>query len=155
MSLYSNKVYYNKDQIKKIIPHRDPFLLIDEIVNIRQGKYVRAIKYVSEKEEYFKGHFPGEPMMPGVLIVECLAQASCFLSMSTVDSPSNKLMLLSIIKSAKFVKKVIPGDKLSLEVYLIKYKLRNALIRGVASVNGSIVAESEWMATVVDKNENS
>ena len=154
-SLYSNKVYYNKNQIQNIIPHRDPFLLIDEIVDIWEGDYVHAIKYVNEKEEYFKGHFPSEPMMPGVLIVECLAQASCFLSMSTVDNPSNKLMLLSVIKSAKFMKKVVPGDKLSLEVYLLKYKLRNALIRGVASVAGNIVAESEWMATVVEKNENS
>jgi 3-hydroxymyristoyl/3-hydroxydecanoyl-(acyl carrier protein) dehydratase len=75
--------------------------------------------------------------------------------MSTVDNPSDKLMLLSVIKSAKFMKKVVPGDELSLEVYLLKYKLRNALIRGVASVNGKAVAEAEWMATVVNKNENS
>ncbi len=154
-SLYSNKVIFNKKEIENIIPHRDPFLLIDEIVDIEEGKYVKAVKYVNESEDYFRGHFPGEPMMPGVLIVECLAQASCFLSMSTVDSPSDKLMLLSVIKSAKFMKKVVPGDKLFLEVHLLKYKLRNALIKGVASVNGEVVAESEWMATVVKKNENS
>ena len=154
-SLYSNKVIFNKKQVENIIPHRDPFLLIDEIVDIEEGKYVKAVKYVNESEDYFRGHFPGEPMMPGVLIVECLAQASCFLSMSTVDNPSDKLMLLSVIKSAKFMKKVVPGDKLFLEVHLLKYKLRNALIKGVASVSGEVVAESEWMATVVKKNENS
>ena len=154
-SIYCNKIKYNKKEIENIIPHRDPFLLIDAIIDVKDGKYVHALKFVDEKEEYFKGHFPGEPIMPGVLIVECLAQASCFLSMSTVDNPSDKLMLLSVIKSAKFMKKVVPGDELSLEVYLLKYKLRNALIRGVASVNGKAVAEAEWMATVVNKNENS
>ena len=154
-SLYCNRIKYNKKEIKNIIPHRDPFLLIDAIIDIKDGKYVHALKFVDKNEDYFKGHFPGNPIMPGVLIVECLAQTSCFLSMSTVDNPSDKLMLLSIIKSAKFMKKVIPGDELSLEVYLLKYKLRNALIRGIASVNGEAVAEAEWMATVVKKNENS
>ena len=80
-----------------------------------------------------------------------MAQASCFLSLSTVDDPDNKLMLLSVIKSAKFFKKVVPGDILSLEVTLLKFKMNNALIKGVGSVNGKKVAESEWMATVVNK----
>ena len=83
-----------------------------------------------------------------------MAQASCFLSLSTVDNPENKLMLLSIIKSAKFFKKVVPGDILNLEVTLIKFRLNNALIRGIGTVNGEKVSEAEWMATVVNRYDN-
>tara|TARA_B100000401_G_scaffold435469_1_gene377255 strand:- start:2573 stop:3928 length:1356 start_codon:yes stop_codon:yes gene_type:complete len=151
----TNKFKYNRFEIEKIIPHRDPFLLIDEIVDGKLGEYVCAVKYVSEKESYFKGHFPGNPIMPGVLIIECMAQTSCFLSLKTVGSPENKLMLLSVIKSSKFIKKVVPGDKLFLRVELIKFRLNNALIKGIATVDDELVAEAEWMATVVDKYENS
>ena len=149
-----NKFKYNRSEIEKIIPHRDPFLLIDEIIDGKLGEYVCAVKYVNENESYFKGHFPGNPIMPGVLIIECMAQTSCFLSLKTVGSPENKLMLLSVIKSSKFIKKVVPGDKLILRVELIKFRLNNALIKGIAKVDDEIVAEAEWMATVVDKYEN-
>ena len=145
---------FNKEEIKKIIPHRDPFLLIDEIVDGKLGEYVCAIKYVNKNEGYFKGHFPGDPIMPGVLIIECMAQTSCFLSLKTVGSSKDKLMLLSVIKSSKFLKKVIPGDKLFIKVELIKFKLNNALIKGIAMVNNELVAEAEWMATIVNKYEN-
>ena len=92
--------------------------------------------------------------MPGVLIIECMAQTSCFLSLKTVGSAEDKLMLLSVIKSSRFLKKVIPGDKLFIKVELMKFRLNNALIRGIAKVNNELVAEAEWMATVVNKNEN-
>ena len=151
---YINNFKYNRLEIEKIIPHRDPFLLIDEIIDGKLGEYVCAVKYVNENESYFKGHFPGNPIMPGVLIIECMAQTSCFLSLKTVGSPENKLMLLSVIKSSKFIKKVVPGDKLILRVELIKFRLNNALIKGIAKVDDEIVAEAEWMATVVDKYEN-
>ena len=148
---YQRGVKYDRTEIEKIIPHRDPFLLIDQIVDFKEGEYVHAIKYVDKKESYFQGHFPGNPVLPGVLIVECMAQASCFLSLSTVDKPDQKLMLLSVIRSAKFFKKVVPGDILSLEVNLLKFRMNNALIKGIGTVNGEKVAEAEWMATVVDK----
>ena len=148
---YQRSVKYDRTEIEKIIPHRDPFLLIDQIVDFKEGEYVHAIKYVDKKESYFQGHFPGNPVLPGVLIVECMAQASCFLSLSTVDKPDQKLMLLSVIRSAKFFKKVVPGDILSLEVNLLKFRMNNALIKGIGTVNGEKVAEAEWMATVVDK----
>jgi UDP-3-O-[3-hydroxymyristoyl] N-acetylglucosamine deacetylase/3-hydroxyacyl-[acyl-carrier-protein] dehydratase len=153
--LYSDSDFkFNKKEIEKIIPHRDPFLLIDEIIDGELGKYVCAIKYVDEKESYFKGHFPGNPIMPGVLIIECMAQTSCFLSLKTVGSTEDKLMLLSVIKSSRFLKKVVPGDKLFIKVELLKFRLNNALIKGSAKVNNELVAEAEWMATVVNKYEN-
>ena len=151
----TNLFYYNKHEIKSIIPHRDPFLLIDEIIGGEMGKYVFAAKNVDENESYFKGHFPGDPIMPGVLIIECMAQTSCFLSLSNVNQPEEKLMLLTSIRKARFVSKVKPGDRMILRVELIKYKLRNAIIKGEAYVNNKIVATAEWMATVVNRYENS
>jgi len=149
-----NEFKLNKKEIEKVIPHRAPFSLIDEIVDGKSGEYVCAIKYVNKNEAYFKGHFPGNPIMPGVLIIECMAQASCFLSLKTIGPSEDKLMLLSVIKSSKFLKKVVPGDKLFIKVELIKFKLKNALIKGTAMVNNELVAEAEWMATVVNKYEN-
>ena len=154
-SLYSNNEFkFNKKEIEKIIPHREPFLLIDEIVDGKIGEYICAKKYVNKNEDYFRGHFPGNPIMPGVLIIECMAQTSCFLSLKTVGSSQDKLMLLSVIKSSRFLKKVIPGDELFIKVELLKFRLNNALIKGIAMVNNELVAEAEWMATVVNKYED-
>ena len=91
--------------------------------------------------------------MPGVLILECMAQASCFLSFNTVNNRNKKMMLLSVVNSSKFIKKVIPGDKLFIEVELLKFRLNTASIRGIAKVNEKIVSKAEFMATVVDKND--
>ena len=154
ISQIKEKCLFNKKDIEKVIPHRDPFLLIDEIINVDDGKYVHAVKYVKDEDIYLGGHFPGRPVMPGVLIIECLAQASCFLSMTAIQDYKKKLMLLSVIKKAKFLKQVIPGDKLVLKVNLIKFKLNNAIISGEATVNNEVVAKAEWMATVVDRYEN-
>ena len=116
------------------------------------GKYVSALKYVNKDENYFQGHFPDKPIMPGVLIIECMAQTSCFLDMKNTHNRNKKLMLLSIIKSAKFMKKVVPGDKLYIRTDLLKYKLGTAKVKGVAKVNNETVAEAEWMATMVERN---
>ena len=102
---------------------------------------------------YFKGHFPENPIMPGVLILECMAQASCFLQFNVVDNPQKKMMMLSVVNQAKFIKKVVPGDKLIIYVELIKYRLGTARIKGYASVNNNIVSKADFMATVVDKDE--
>ena len=110
---------------------------------------------MNANESYFKGHFPGDPIMPGVLIIECMAQTSCFLSLSNVNQPEEKLMLLTSIRKARFVSKVKPGDRMILRVELIKYKLRNAIIKGESYVNNKIVATAEWMATVVNRYANS
>ena len=143
---------FNKEEIQEIIPHRDPFLLIDEIIDGIDGEYVSALKYVNKDENYFQGHFPDKPIMPGVLIIECMAQTSCFLDMKNTHNRNKKLMLLSIIKSAKFMKKVVPGDKLYIRTDLLKYKLGTARVKGVAKVNNETVAEAEWMATMVERN---
>ena len=144
---------FNTQQIKDIIPHREPFLLIDEIIDGDPGKNVTAVKNVTSDDYFFKGHFPGNPIMPGVLILECMAQASCFLQFNTVDNPEKKMMLLSLVNHAKFMKKVFPGDRLVIYVELIKYKMRTARIKRHASVNDEIVSTADFMATVVGKNE--
>ena len=143
---------FNKEEIKKIIPHREPFLLIDEIIGGIRGFSVIAKKNVVNSDYFFKGHFPDNPIMPGVLIVESMAQASCFLSFDNVKNRNKKMMLLSVINSSKFIKKVIPGDELILRVKLIKIRLGTANMVGVATVNNQIVAKANFMATIVDKN---
>lgn len=147
------KFRFNKNEIKGIIPHRDPFLLLDEVINGVPGENVTAVKNVKKDDYYFKGHFPDNPIMPGVLILECMAQASCFLQFNVVDNPQKKMMMLSVVNQAKFIKKVVPGDKLIIYVELIKYRLGTARIKGRASVNNNIVSKADFMATVVDKDE--
>ena len=146
-----DKFKFNIEEIKKIIPHREPFLLIDEIIDGDPGKNVTAIKNVTNDDYFLKGHFPGNPIMPGVLILECMAQASCFLQFNMVENPDKKMMLLSIINHVKFMQKVIPGDSLVIYVELVKYRLGTARIKGSASVNNKIVAKADFMATVVAK----
>ena len=155
MQLNSKDIKYtfNKKEIQQVIPHRDPFLLIDEIVDIDPGKKVIAVKKVDSNDYFLEGHFPGNPIMPGVIIVECMAQASCFLSLNLVEDRENKMMLLSNVKNAKFVKKVLINDIINIEVTLIKFRLNTALFSGIAKVNGDIVAKAEFLATVVNKNE--
>lgn len=143
---------FNKKQIENVIPHRDPFLLIDEIIEGRDGEYVIALKNITENEYYFKGHFPKEPIVPGVLLIETMAQTSCFLDMKNSDNRNLKLMLLSNIKSARFYHTVTPGDKMYIRTDLIKYKLGTARVKGTITVNNNIIAEAEWMATMVKRN---
>ena len=148
--LVKEQFILNKDEIKKVIPHRDPFLLIDSII-AKSSNYVCAIKYADPKEYFFKGHFPDNPIMPGVLIVESMAQASCFLSDNSDNFEAGKIMLLSSIKSSKFITKVLPGDVLFIEVRLLKYKLGTAFIEGSVKVNNTIVAKAEFMASMSSK----
>ncbi len=140
-------------EIQKLLPHRYPFLLVDRVVSIEEGKLLRAYKNVTVNEPFFEGHFPGHPVMPGVLILEALAQASAILCYrSTGFDPAQKVTYLMAIDGAKFRRPTVPGDRLDLEVEVLRMKGSVVKTRGVAKVDGEVVAEGEFLATVVDKD---
>lgn len=141
----------NIDQIKKLIPHRAPFLLIDRVENVVSDREATGIKLVSGNEPYFAGHFPDFPVMPGVLIVEALAQtASVMVAATTPDLAAGKLVFLTTVEKARFRQPVRPGDGVKLHV--VKHTNKGPLWKfaGKASVNGKLVAEADFGAMIVD-----
>lgn len=138
----------NKDDIEKIIPQRDPFLMIDEVEEYLPGEYCIAYKNVDIKDIYMKGHFPGNPIMPGVLIVEALAQAGA-VSILSAEENKGKNVLFAGINKMKFKKMVLPGDKLKLEVKIIKKKGTIGIGEALATVDNNIVAKGELMFAIV------
>jgi 3-hydroxyacyl-[acyl-carrier-protein] dehydratase len=138
-------------EIEEILPHRYPFLLVDRVVEVVPGQKLIAYKNVTVNEPFFSGHFPGHPVMPGVLIVEALAQASALLACKSGGSSKDKVIYLMAIDNARFRKPVRPGDRLQLEVEIVKRKGNIWKEKGVATVDGARVAEAEFMATMVDK----
>lgn len=138
----------NKEQIKEIIPQREPFLMIDEVEEFVAGESAKAIKYVNETEWYFKGHFPGNPIMPGVLITESLAQTGAVAILS-MEENKGKNALFGGIDKMKFKKMVVPGDILKLEVKIIKRKGPIGIGEAVATVDSKIVAKGELTFAVV------
>ena len=138
----------NKDEIKKIIPQREPFLMIDEVEEYVPGISCIAYKNVNKEEPYFKGHFPGNPIMPGVLIVESLAQAGAVAILS-MEENKGKNAIFGGIDKMKFKKMVTPGDRLKLEVNIIKRKGPIGIGEAVATVDGKVAAKGELTFAVV------
>ena len=135
----------------KILPHRYPMILIDRITEITEGVGLTAIKNVTINEPYFVGHFPGQPVMPAVFILESMAQAGAFLVLNTVPDPLQKNMLFSSISDSKFRIPIIPGDQVEIKMQLIKIRLGAVKLRGEAYVSGKIVAEANLMANIVNR----
>ena len=148
---FNEKPFYNIDDIKKILPHREPFIFIDEIRDLGED-YIVGVKYVKKDEDYFRGHFPAEPVMPGVLQLETMAQAGGVLILKTVENPQDYLTFFMKIDNAKFKKKVIPGDTIIFRLNLIS-PIRRGLchMHGKGFVNGDIVVEADLLAQIAKK----
>lgn len=138
-------------EILQCLPHRYPFLLIDRVVELEIGKSLIAIKNVSFNEPFFVGHFPGRPVMPGVLILEALAQATCVLAnKSENDAPNSKLYLFAGIDNARFKQMVVPGDQLKLEVEFVKAKQGIYKFKGIATVDGNLACSADMISAKKD-----
>lgn len=137
----------NTSQIMEIIPHRQPFLLLDTVEELEPGRRARVRKCVTYNEPFFAGHFPNEPVMPGVLIVEAMAQAGAVAMLSQPDK-KGKTAYFAGIQSAKFKRKVVPGDILELEVEIVKVKGMIGIGKGTATVDGKIAASAEIMFAI-------
>ena len=142
-----------KDQIKELLPHREPMLLLDELINIKKLHSATAIVNVTKKSFFVQGHFPGQPVMPGVLIVEAFGQAAAALTASGLDKKTyeNKLVFLMNVEKARFRNPVIPDCKLELNIEAIRSHGRVWKYKGEAFVEGKRMADAQWSATIVDK----
>jgi len=139
------------DEIMEYLPHRYPFLLLDRIVELVPEKRVVGIKNVTLNEPFFQGHFPSHPIMPGVLILEAMAQTAGVLSMQMVDDPASKVIYFMSIDKAKFRQPVLPGDQLRLELDVIKIRVPIMKFQGNAYVGEKKVAEGQLAATITDR----
>jgi 3-hydroxyacyl-[acyl-carrier-protein] dehydratase len=140
--------------IEAILPHRYPFLLVDRVIAIEPMKKLVGVKCVTVNENFFNGHFPGHPVMPGVLILEALAQAGGLLvKFSLAEDTSGKVTYLMAIDNARFRKPVVPGDRMELHVEIVKQKGPIWKTNGKAIVDGEVVAEADYMAMLVDRKK--
>ncbi|HSL89243.1 MAG TPA: bifunctional UDP-3-O-[3-hydroxymyristoyl] N-acetylglucosamine deacetylase/3-hydroxyacyl-ACP dehydratase [Ignavibacteriaceae bacterium] len=144
-------VVFDTSAIERILPHRYPFLLVDKIVHLELDKKVVGVKSVTVNEPFFPGHFPGQPIMPGVLIIEAMAQTGGVLLLNSFPNPEEKLVYFMQINNAKFRKPVVPGDQVFMEVELTHKKSKVVMMQGKAFVNDVLVAEADFMAGIVDR----
>jgi len=138
--------------IQKILPHRYPFLMVDAILEMERMKRIVGVKNVSITEDYFKGHFPGKPIMPGVLIIEAMAQTGGLLLLQEVPDREKKLLYFVAVDDARFRRPVVPGEQLRLEVTVISWRGNFCKLQGQASVNGELAAEATLMCKMVDRD---
>ena len=148
---YKTKTEFNIQDIIELIPHRYPFTLIDRVEDLVPGESLTAIKNVTINEPFFRGHFPGQPVMPGVLILESMAQAGAFLALATVDDPMSKNMFFSGVDSARFKKPISPGDTIKLHMSMVKRKLNLCRFEGQAFVDDVMVTKAIITANIVDR----
>src|SRR6266404_3927457 len=150
-SLYIMPTVLDSQAIKKLLPHRYPFLFVDRIIELKPLERIVGIKQVSINEPFFQGHFPGAPVMPGVLVVEALAQVGAVLALREIEDRDQKLVLFTGIREARFRRPVVPGDTLTLEVTALRIGSRIQRMRGEAKVDGQLVADADLMSVIADR----
>jgi len=139
------------NEIMKILPHRYPMLLVDRVIEIEDGKRIVGVKNVTANEQFFTGHFPGAPVMPGVLIVEAMAQCSAVLVLRDIPDRDQKLFLFGGVDKARFRRPVVPGDQLRMECEVMQRRSNTIKVKGVASVDGNVVAEAEMLSVMTQR----
>ena len=138
-------------KIMESLPHRYPFLLVDRILEVEGTTRIVGLKHVTINEPFFRGHFPGHPIMPGVLIVEAMAQTGGLLLLGQVPDRENKVVYFMSLDKVKFRRPVVPGDQLRMEIEMLQFRGKIAKMKGVALVDGQVATEAEMMACVVDR----
>ena len=151
MNQFKSQTKFDINDIIKVLPHRYPFILIDRIEITEPGERLIALKNMTINEPFFQGHFPGQPVMPGVLSLEIMAQAGSFLMLSQVEDPFTTNMFFSAVEKTKFRKPIVPGDQLMVHMTLAKKKLNLCKFHGVCKVDDEIVAEAFFSANLVDR----
>lgn len=147
------KIKYNIQDIIKILPHRYPFILIDRIDEVKPGEYVNAIKNVTINEPYFQGHFPGQPVMPGVLSLESIAQTTAFLMLHELDDPLKKNMFISGVDDVRFRRLITPGDTLNINIRLKSKKLTLYKFEGIIKIDNQLAVKAIITSNLVDRVE--
>ena len=142
---------YDSRAIQEILPHRYPFLLVDKIIELEPRVRIVGVKQVTINEQFFAGHFPDAPVMPGVLQIEALAQVGAILALREFENRNEKIPFFSGIENARFRRPVVPGDTLMLEVTALRVGSKVQKMRGVASVDGNVTAEAEIMSVIADR----